>query len=432
MNAGRVVDFTELKPEARCLVEAIAAAHDDALDAPDYLDALVDAGSRVEHGTFTRLSLHEGLALPELDLSRFRALEIVSASGVGWATRFSRVILGEQSRLTKLLIGSHGLASIDLGGCTALLDLDVSYNALTSIALPAKAPLEILNVTGNALTTLDVSRYRALARLELSQNQIAALDVGDFDELRGLFCAGNPLTHLALPNRAPLKKLSLSRCPLGFLDVSGLPLLETLFCDACNLDVLDVSSNAKLLQLSCDDNRLRRLDVAGCPSLMSLSVKGNPLASLDVQSLEGLSMLTVGDGVTVVCTEHQKRALPALRALFGIPAHASLADMDLYELDLVAGSHNWDDGVEELLAIARHPRCDLGTALAIYWNGEPEGLSHLTTADEIDDHERGVVELLRTIEQRVAADDFATKVVRFAGRATEDPRIPPAMGRRVS
>ena len=430
-TVGKHDPLRDLAPEARALVEQVVATNGGPLGPAEYLDSMLRAGSRIENGTFTVIALHGGLSLAELDLRPFRALVEVSANAVGWSRKFSRVLLGEQPRLKKLRVGSHGLSAIDLSGCRALEDVDVSYGALTSLVLPEGAPLEILNATSNALHAIDLSRHRALARLELMDNRIHELELGAHAELRGVICAGNPLQRLVLPIEAPLAKLSVSRCPLGALDVRRLARLQTLFCDEASLDALDLSSSPALTQLSCDDNRLASLDLSHTPRLASVSAQRNPLASLDVRALASLTSLRVDAAVTVQCTEGQKRSIPELRARFGIEKHAKVAEMDLWELDQLARHHNWDDGVKKLQTIVEHPGCDLGTALTIYWLGQPEELADYETPAQAPKDERAVVKLLRTIEARVARDDFATRLASFPGADTEGTKIPAVMGRKV-
>src|SRR5437016_3485097 len=51
--------------------------------------------------------------------------------------------------------------------------------------------------------------------------------------------------------------------------------------------------------------------------------------------------------------------------------HAALDPMGPEELHLFAAIFNCDCGVEELRRVIRHPRCDLGTALMIFWRLGP-------------------------------------------------------------
>jgi len=83
-----------------------------------------------------------------------------------------------------------------------------------------------------------------------------------------------------------------------------------------------------------------------------------------------------------------------------------LNEMSSIELHHFACNFNWDCGVKELNAMIDHRECDAGTALMIYWSGQPaeyyraESRGHLTP----DDSE--VVELLRKIENKLVGKEF--------------------------
>ncbi len=422
-----------LDPAARAFVAKLAKV--DGSDAESVIYNLVRAGSRIEGGTFLALALHAGLALPALDLRPFVALEKVSANGVNWKMKFATVELGTHPRLTHLHLGSHGLRTLDLRGCPALVDLDVSFNALEELTVAREAPLEILDADDNRLPAFDARSFPALARLSLSRNALTSLDVSGLAQLRALWVVGNPIRTLTLPPKgAPLATLAVSSCPLGALsgfDVHAYPTLKTLFCDELGLIRLDLGGCASLGHFSCADNSLETLELGACPLLERVDVARNPLRVLDVRGLPRLKKLDVDAGVEVLCTERQKRAIPELRKRFGIKSNRKLADMDLWELDLVASSHNWDDGAKKLLVIARHARCDLGTALKIYWLGEPEELCAYAKPADASKHEQPFVELLRTIEARVAEGGYATREVRFEGSESDETRIPAAMKKPI-
>jgi hypothetical protein len=91
-----------LDPPSCALVERVANEN-GTFEPPQYLEWLLRAGSQIEGGTFTRIVLHDGSALGELDLRPFRAIEELSANAVGWKRKLSRLVLGEQPKLKKLL-----------------------------------------------------------------------------------------------------------------------------------------------------------------------------------------------------------------------------------------------------------------------------------------------------------------------------------------
>jgi hypothetical protein len=83
------------------------------------------------------------------------------------------------------------------------------------------------------------------------------------------------------------------------------------------------------------------------------------------------------------------------------------------ELHELAFRYNWDDGLEGLRAIVSHPKCDLGTALMIYWHGEPEEFGEMQQRDQVPVYYRHHVELLVWLARRLVSGDFAENRIRF-------------------
>jgi hypothetical protein len=81
---------------------------------------------------------------------------------------------------------------------------------------------------------------------------------------------------------------------------------------------------------------------------------------------------------------------------------------DPEELHLFAGLINWDGGAEELSRVIHHPLCDLGTALLVYWLGQPSFDLQYANREAVPQHRREVYDLLRDIEQRVAEGAYKT------------------------
>lgn len=81
---------------------------------------------------------------------------------------------------------------------------------------------------------------------------------------------------------------------------------------------------------------------------------------------------------------------------------------DARELHAFAYLWNWDNGVEPLRAVIEHPCCDLGTAMMVFWLGEPEDalLGDLET-------DKDELQLLRAIDARMNAGGYATANIAF-------------------
>jgi hypothetical protein len=87
------------------------------------------------------------------------------------------------------------------------------------------------------------------------------------------------------------------------------------------------------------------------------------------------------------------------RALLG-------AVTDAEELHRMALQFNWDCGCAELRLIVEHPMCDEGTALLVFWPGQP-GWHRERRPSELPPSEREVWLLQQLIEQRYAAGAYS-------------------------
>lgn len=84
------------------------------------------------------------------------------------------------------------------------------------------------------------------------------------------------------------------------------------------------------------------------------------------------------------------------------------------ELHAFASNWNCDRGVEVLMEIVRNPNCDAGTALWLYWENDPYFYCQYASAsDAKGNEERLMCDVMRTIESRILANDFATCDIPF-------------------
>ena len=83
------------------------------------------------------------------------------------------------------------------------------------------------------------------------------------------------------------------------------------------------------------------------------------------------------------------------------------------ELHAFAYDFNWDCGVEELRAVLEHPLCDRGTALMIYWLGDPMYFADFSTADDVPDVNRDGYRFIKFVESQLVADRFTSNEIRF-------------------
>jgi hypothetical protein len=84
------------------------------------------------------------------------------------------------------------------------------------------------------------------------------------------------------------------------------------------------------------------------------------------------------------------------------------------ELHIFAGNFNWDCGWHELTVVLEDSRCDYGTALMVYWLGQPDyfyrkiELGEPLSSDEIDTWER-----LKWLEERLLSGGYIRRQIAF-------------------
>jgi hypothetical protein len=114
---------------------------------------------------------------------------------------------------------------------------------------------------------------------------------------------------------------------------------------------------------------------------------------------------------------------------------------DAEELHLYADGFNWDTGVEELRRVIRHPLCDRGTAILIYWRGAPGWYARYADRSETRNPDQADhFDLLREIEQKIIGGHFRTRRFHYDpksdrghdmttryGSAVQNRQIPPEM-----
>ena len=90
---------------------------------------------------------------------------------------------------------------------------------------------------------------------------------------------------------------------------------------------------------------------------------------------------------------------------------ATLSQMTSLELHHFACNFNWDCGSDELAAVIEHPQCDAGTAMMIFWLGQPTHYYRRHRDGKLAEHEKPAFDFLRHIESRLLSDDFAHSAI---------------------
>jgi hypothetical protein len=81
------------------------------------------------------------------------------------------------------------------------------------------------------------------------------------------------------------------------------------------------------------------------------------------------------------------------------------------ELHGFAQSYNWDGGTDAMVEIIRHPLCDRGTALMIYWLAQPEDVKEMP--GKSPELVRDAYDLIVEIEKRIQSNGFARQTIGY-------------------
>jgi len=76
-----------------------------------------------------------------------------------------------------------------------------------------------------------------------------------------------------------------------------------------------------------------------------------------------------------------------------------------------AHDFNWDDDLDELRKIIRSPSCDLGTALLVYWRGQPDFFRRFANRQEVSEPE--TYYMLVEIEEKVLGGFYKKACISF-------------------
>jgi hypothetical protein len=179
--------------------------------------------------------------------------------------------------------------------------------------------------------------------------------------------------------------------------------LVSLNCAIHSLRELDLRGNPLLENLDCGSHFERefRIDVSGCPRISD--VRYNAHVEYDKKYWS-----------TLVCTELQKRVLFP-RARKGFEVVPSTPD----EMHRVVQRYNWDSGTAPLKWVAKHAQCDRGTALMIYWMGNPHWYTQHAKASDVPAYEKEAYGLLSAIEKRYVKGGYERSEIRFDPRADD-------------
>ncbi len=208
--------------------------------------------------------------------------------------------------LTDLTCTHNALTSLDVSGCTGLVNLfcECNSNLTTITGLSDCTALDWFGCDYCAITSLDMTFCPGISSLYCNNNQLTSLNVSGLTELISLNCMDNPNLEdiTGLTDCTALYYLECSRCALSTLELSNFSDLSELWCSGnqfsslmgsnlSNLKTLVANDNPLLAELECEGCALTQLYVYNCPKLYYLDCIGNLLEELNIDTCPELLYL---------------------------------------------------------------------------------------------------------------------------------------------
>jgi Leucine-rich repeat (LRR) protein len=390
----------------------------------------------------------DGNALMLLDLRTCEVLEALRCSGNRLAalvlppgTGELRVLdcsrnqlvvldLGDQPELVELVCFRNSLRRLDVESAPALRVLDCARNDLRNLLLPTTASLQQLDVCRNVLEKLDLSGASSLEVVLAEDNYLAELDLRAQAALREVRCSNNQLQWLRFGRTPALLHLSCTNNRLAELEIPDGESLLSVACDRNEIATLAMPESRALSVISCTNNRLKTLGLERWPALAHLACEGNRLETVDLRGCQQMCSLTVsaqdGSGPRVLATDVVRATLEAYHRVRAAGPR-EISGLDAAALHARARTLVGRAADEELLAIVRHPLCDRGTALLVYWTRAPHYYLRYTSEEGVRPFELPGWQLMRALEERVGQDDFAGREIWFDPRNDKQTTVPTGM-----
>ena len=198
-----------------------------------YSEAINYPADGSAHGFFL-----QGLGIRDLTgIEAFQAIELLNVADnpitnlnitgclslkrltVNYNNAFTNLTL-VNATLEKIELSCPTLTSLDLNGCPALKEINVTNNPLlTSLTVTnCSAVEEFLVYINPLLTTLNMGFHYYLRLFQCQNNNLSSLDISSCRSLQYFYCNGNPLTSLNMANGNPQSFMSIGAW--GFPDLT--------------------------------------------------------------------------------------------------------------------------------------------------------------------------------------------------------------------
>lgn len=230
-------------------------------------------------------------ALTSLDLSKTSNLESLSVSSNKSLTSIN---LTGCTSLVNFSAKTTKLGEIDLTGLTALETLDLHAGELTKVTFSGNSELYDIDLSENKLTSIDFKGCPGVVYLSLNNNAFTEMSLKGLEKLSNINLRYNKLTNFSIENCPSLSTVVVSDNLLTSADLTGgKENLSEIHVGGNQLTTLDLSGFASLSTLSAENNQLTSVNLEGCSSLYSLNLGGNNFTALTLPKLPALGEVYV-------------------------------------------------------------------------------------------------------------------------------------------
>ena len=352
-------------------------------------------------------------------------------------------VYGQQ--LTKL---EHGkITSLNIGGLSFVADQILVDNKINSINLDSvdisdlkdlKEFYFIADKTGKQFINYTFENSPILEKIVFQHHNVKSINLTKNVNVTDLDCSSNELTELDLTKNIQLQKLncqfnqinnlnlsensSLEHLNIRFLPICGTKIIfpnqnniQQLYIDGTKIEKIDFSKFINLQKLQVG-SEIQAVDVTECKFLKSIRLVNSTLDNLDISINSSLTEFSIYESKIdrLTCNELQSFIIPSFsKRLKHKPNTEQKEIIKTHELHNKAITHNWDDGLDRLKKILKDPNCDIATATAIFWLGQPNFFLQYQNASEVPGHAKEQFNFLKNLEHRLLDNDFSKNIIPF-------------------
>ncbi|MCP9747041.1 DUF4274 domain-containing protein [Lacihabitans sp. CS3-21] len=341
----------------------------------------------------------------------------VISLNIGSLLLASRKILAN----TENKINSINLGEIDISDLKDLKDLyfvaDKTDTERLNYTFEHSPILEKLVFQHHNIKSIDLTKNTHLIELNCSFNELVGLNLNNNFRLQKLDCQFNNINYLNLTENSNLEFLNIRSLPIDGNNIlfPKQNKIQELFIDGTKISNIDFSNFVNLQRLQIG-NETQNLVINECKFLKSIRLMKSNLEILDISKNDFLTEVFIHESKigNLTCNELQSFIIPDISKKLNHKPNLEQKDIiKTFELHYKVISYNWDEGLSTLKKILKDPNCDIATATAIFWLGQPNYYLQYQKVSEVPDHSKEQFSFLKNLENRLLNNDFSKKIISF-------------------